>query len=72
MGFSNLVAWGGIEPPTRGFSTQDAKALPIFYGLCSGIFSAVQLTVQLRKFKIHSFYRSFTSLVAFIALMRLH
>jgi hypothetical protein len=67
-----MVAWGRIELPTRGFSTQDAQVLPLFYGHYRGIFSAVQLTVQLKKFKIHNFYRSFASLVAFIALMRLY
>jgi hypothetical protein len=37
----NLVAWTGIEPVTRGFSTHHARKKPSKYGLISLIILAV-------------------------------
>jgi hypothetical protein len=31
-----MVAWGGIEPPTQGFSTHVAPKKSIFMGLAAG------------------------------------
>ncbi len=56
LGFK-LVAWDGIEPSTRGFSTQDAKVFLCIYGHFSGIYSDVQLTVQLKNQAVKVFVR---------------
>ena len=39
-----MVAWGGIEPPTQGFSTHVAPKKSMFMGLAAGFRATCYIT----------------------------
>ena len=56
-----MVAWGGIEPPTQGFSTHAAPKKSMFMGLAAGFRATCYKTCDSKttqKSTLRSIYHS--------------
>jgi hypothetical protein len=64
-----MVAWGGIEPPTQGFSTHVAPKKSMFMGLAAGFRATCYKTCD-SKTTQKSTHKQLTTPVFFSTLWR--